>query len=254
MRDEYESPEDRDRRARVGGARGYRGEHHGAAGGGSRPEPASLYTTSRAEDLIEAMRGILSEHIDASHSESLGWRDAPLAWTRDYLRAFAEPQDHRGDGHDGNLRPATLATYEKVVASLSAAAGGAAKRWRSCAPVEAYVLGSALHIAAPIRCSTAAASNGTERIACEPVSARCGELKRSTRPSTWHPRAARRICRHPRTNGAHLPSPSERFPRDASAQHKRDWQRPASVPTGRKPGAANRACSVGARPRRLPTP
>ena len=68
---------------------------------------------------IEAMRGNLSEHIDASYFESLGWRDALLAWARDYLRAFAQhPKIIAVMATTAISDPATLATYEKVVASL----------------------------------------------------------------------------------------------------------------------------------------
>ena len=82
-------------------------------------KPASLYNhIAGKQDLIEAMRGILSERIDDSYFDSLGWRDALLAWARDYIKAFAEhPKVIAVMATTAISDPATLATYEKVVAS-----------------------------------------------------------------------------------------------------------------------------------------
>ncbi|MFF5792385.1 TetR/AcrR family transcriptional regulator [Paeniglutamicibacter sp. NPDC012692] len=114
-------------------------------------KPASLYNhIAGRQDLIEAMRGILSEHIDASFFESLGWRDALLAWAREYLKAFARhPKIIAVMATTAISDPATLAAYEQVVASL---ARGGWRRGEAVAvmrAVEAYVLGSALDIVAP---------------------------------------------------------------------------------------------------------
>ncbi len=113
--------------------------------------PASLYNhIAGRQDLIEAMRGILSEHIDASYFESLGWRDALLAWARDYLRVFAEhPKIIAVMATTAISDPATLAAYEQVVTGL---VRGGWRRGEAVAvmrAVEAYVLGSALDIVAP---------------------------------------------------------------------------------------------------------
>lgn len=114
-------------------------------------KPASLYNhIAGKQDLIEAMRGILSEHIDDSYFDSLGWRDALLAWARDYIKAFAEhPKIIAVMATTAISDPSTLATYEKVVASL---VRGGWRRGEAVAvmrAVEAYVLGSALDIVAP---------------------------------------------------------------------------------------------------------
>ena len=114
-------------------------------------KPASLYNhIAGKQDLIEAMRGILSERIDDSYFDSLGWRDALLAWARDYIKAFAEhPKVIAVMATTAISDPATLATYEKVVASL---VRGGWRRGEAVAvmrAVEAYVLGSALDIVAP---------------------------------------------------------------------------------------------------------
>ena len=113
--------------------------------------PASLYNhIVGRQDLIEAMRGILAEHIDADCFDSMAWRDALLAWARGYLLAFAEhPKIITVMATTAISDPATLAGYEQVVSGL---VRGGWRRGEAVAvmrAVEAYVLGSALDIVAP---------------------------------------------------------------------------------------------------------
>ena len=113
--------------------------------------PASLYNhIAGRQDLIEAMRGILAEHIQADQFQSVEWREALEAWARDYMRAFTEhPNVIALMATTAISDPATLATYERVVAGL---VRGGWRRGEAVAvmrAVEAYVLGSALDIVAP---------------------------------------------------------------------------------------------------------
>ena len=113
--------------------------------------PASLYNhIAGRQDLIEAMRGILAEDIQADQFQSLEWREAVEAWARDYLRVFAEhPNVIALMATTAISDPATLATYEQVVAGL---VRGGWRRGEAVAvmrAVESFVLGSALDIVAP---------------------------------------------------------------------------------------------------------
>ncbi|WP_162464355.1 MULTISPECIES: TetR/AcrR family transcriptional regulator [unclassified Mycolicibacterium] len=111
-------------------------------------KPASLYNhISGKQDLIEAIRALIDEQIDASGFDELEWRPAMEAWARNYLRVFSKHSKLVVVLATTAISdPVSLATYEKVVSSLVA---GGWPRGRAVAvmrTVEAFVLGSALDL------------------------------------------------------------------------------------------------------------
>ena len=114
-------------------------------------KPASLYNhISGRQDLIEAMRGIVGEGISAEYFVDLDWQPAMSAWARDYMRAFsARPKFIAVMATTAISELHTLGSYEKVVTSLVRGGWARGRAVAAMRAVEAYVMGSALDIAAP---------------------------------------------------------------------------------------------------------
>lgn len=146
--------------------------------------PASLYNhISGKQDLIEAMRGLLAEDMDSSFFETMGWREALLAWAHEYMRVFAaHPAIIPVMATTAITDPQTLGTYERVVTGLVRGGWPRGEAVAVMRAVEAYVLGSALDVVAP-----------STLLSRDSVPAEMTELQANLDPATageWSARAA----------------------------------------------------------------
>ncbi|MGC0417472.1 TetR/AcrR family transcriptional regulator [Embleya sp. AB8] len=114
-------------------------------------KPSSLYNhVGGRAAIIEGVRRLVVEEMDTAAFAERPWPEALTGWARSYRDAFA-----RHPGTIGLLAtttissPATLAMYEAVVGALERGGWPRSALVSVLTSVEAFLLGSALDLAAP---------------------------------------------------------------------------------------------------------